>query len=267
MTEIIAEAGIAHNGDLTTAYDLIDEAKSAGADVVKFQLFDPDQLYPREHPEYYRFTDYAVPKEDMRRIAAYCQGLGIEFMCTPGDVDSLDFLVDKCNVRRIKIGSDDLTNRKLVTRAADTGLPVILSTGMATVDEICQAIPNKNYHNFTLLHCVSLYPCSDEAVNLKAMDALKVFGLPVGYSDHTPGVLGCIAAAAREASVIEKHFMLAGSFSPDEEVSVDQHGLKFLVNCVRVVENMLGSGLKEPTMAELAQAKVLRKNELGFRSG
>jgi len=207
-----------------------------------------------------------LTRPEFVRLARHCENIKIEFLSTPGDPDSLKFLIEECGVRRIKIGSDDLTNGALMCRAAHSNLPVIVSTGMATIPEIAISLPNHNYGNFTLLHCVSEYPCPPERVNLKAMDELKVFTLPVGYSDHTNGLEACIAAAARGAVIVEKHFrLLATNNCPDEAVSTTELGLKILAQKISLVEKTLGDGKKRPTQHEYVIRNVLRKGPDGLR--
>jgi len=199
-------------------------------------------------------------------LALYCEHIGIEFMSTPGDLDSLRFLVEECGVKRLKIGSDDLTYQPLRDSAYKSGLPCILSTGMATLADVREALPKVPGVDLTLLHCVSLYPCRVEDVNLRAMDTLsEAFGWPVGYSDHTDTIAACLIAVARGATVIEKHFCLDDYKGPDDVVSVNPEGLEELVLGARAVTVMLGNGIKVPTRDELAAIPQLRKGEGGYR--
>jgi sialic acid synthase SpsE len=264
--EVLAEAGIAHGGSPRTARMLADAAKEAGAGVVKFQTFNPDALLRDTDPDKPLLASLALPQKDFIALALYCEHIGLEFLSTPGDLDSLRFLVEECGVRRLKIGSDDLTFEPLRDSAYKTGLPVILSTGMATIAEVRSALPKVPGVDLTILHCVSLYPCQPADINLKAMDTLaKTFGFPVGYSDHTDHIAACIAAAARGATIIEKHFCLDGYIGPDKEVSINPQGLEDLIIAVKTIEVMLGDGIKAPTTDELAAIPRLRKGPSGYR--
>lgn len=266
MTEIIAEAGVSHGGSLDNARRLADAAIEAGARVVKYQTFDPDKLLRKNDPARAELAPLALGQKEFRKLSRHCEDLGIEFMSTPGDTDSLRFLVEECGVQRIKIGSDDLTYKPLVDAAYETGLPVILSTGMATLAEVRSALPTKPVSGLTFLHCVSLYPCNPEDINLRAMDTLhKCFGWPVGYSDHTDHLAACFAAVARGAVIVEKHFCLDGYTGPDDCVSITPKELKELILGVLAIETMLGNGVKAPTPAEMAVIPFLRKGADGRR--
>jgi N,N'-diacetyllegionaminate synthase len=264
--QIIAEAGVTHGGSLKAAAKLADIALQAGATAVKFQTFDPTALLRENDPSMPLLASLALPRKDFVALALYCDHIGIEFLSTPGDVDSLHFLVEECGVRRIKIGSDDLTFEPLVQSAYKTGLPVILSTGMATLDEVRKALPKTPVQDLTILHCVSQYPCPVTEINLKAMDTLaETFGWPVGYSDHTDHMAACFAAVAKGATIIEKHFCPDGYKGPDDCVSINPDGLHELVVGVRTIEAMLGNGIKAPTKEELKSIPILRKDKQGFR--
>ncbi len=263
--EIIGEAGVSHSGSVTLALKLIDAAKVAGASVVKFQTYCPEEAINPQHRDFAFLKALALTHIDFVKLARHCAGVGIEFLSTPGDVTSLKFLIEECGVRRIKIGSDDLTYYPLLEAAFDAELPIILSTGMATIDEICDALEVINRpNNITLLHCVSSYPCTPQDANLEAMHTLrKAFTLPVGYSDHCQGTLACIAATALGATMIEKHFELRDHKGPDHEVSVNEFTLARMIAKVRGVEVMLGTGIKAPCEAEKAMIPLVRKREDG----
>jgi N,N'-diacetyllegionaminate synthase len=266
MIEVICEAGITHEGSLKKALALVDIAKAVGGKIVKFQTFVPDKLLHKEDPARADLERLALPFPDFVTIAKHCEDIGIEFMSTPGDVDSLKFLVEECGVKRIKVGSDDLTHQPIVHAAYNTRLPVILSTGMATKDEIQSALPTQPVAGLTLLHCTSLYPCPLELVNLRAMDELKKFGWPVGYSDHTDNVAACMVAMSRDAVIIEKHFKPDEDYTgPDAEVSATPVQLRALLFTVKSVELMLGNGKKEPSPEELKNRDVFRKGPDGKR--
>jgi N,N'-diacetyllegionaminate synthase len=272
--EIVAECGVSHGGGLDAALMLVEKAKEADADIVKFQTYRPDKLVRRDDPSYELLAKLALPFCAFRKIAAHCEAVGIEFMSTPGDVDSLKFLVEECGVRRIKIGSDDLTHKPLVFAAFETGLPVILSTGMATLGEVWMAVrtghlneANALGRNFTLLHCVSIYPTPPELANLAAIEELTYqFKRPAGYSDHTQGTMACLAAAAMGACMVEKHLMLAESTKPvDHDVSIMPARFREMVRQIRLIEVMRGHGLKDPSPEERAMAAKLRKDASGLR--
>ena len=268
---ISAECGINHGGSIEHAFDLVEAAKSAGADIAKFQTYIVDRLLRRSDPDYDALAKHALPFAAFQKIKAHCDSVGIEFCSTPGDVDSLWFLVNECGVKRIKIGSDDLMNRELVGAALKTRLPVILSTGMATLGEVANALlPDAlNHWNslITLLHCVSLYPCPLELVNLRAMDTMReAFQRPVGYSDHTGGIEAPVYAALRGACMVEKHLMLRGDCI-DSAVSVMPHQFESMVWEIRDAAVVLGDGVKAPGERERAAIKRLRKGADGLRGG
>lgn len=262
---IIAEAGVNHSGDVNVALRMIDAAKAAGANIVKFQTYCPEEAINEKHKDFAFLKSLALTHIDFLKLAKHCAEVGIEFMSTPGDLSSLKFLVEECGVKRIKIGSDDLTYAPLVEAAWRTNLPVILSTGMATLAEISVAITQIPVRQLTLMHCVSSYPCADADANIRAMDKLKWLGdgRPVGYSDHCKGYLACIVAASRGASIIEKHFELGGHKGPDTDVSISEWLLGKMIVRIREVERMLGSGEKIPCEAEKQLIPLVRKGEDG----
>jgi len=258
--EIVAEAGINHNGSIKTALELVDAAKDAGADIIKFQTFITEKTIRMTDPDFEVIKSCELPHQLFKTIAQHCEDAGIEFMSTPDEQDSLKFLVEEVGVKRIKIGSADLLNWDLVSAAMRTGLPLIVSTGMATMDEIRSALGGPADYDFTLLHCVSLYPCPEDAANVAAMDDLSRFGLPVGYSDHTEGYTACLAAAGRGAVMLEKHFTLDQSQKgPDHKWSANPRDFAAFVRVIRRFETVLGHGRKEPGEAERAGIPRLRK--------
>ena len=304
-TFVIAEAGVNHNGSIERALDLVAVAADAGADAIKFQTFKADRIASISAPK----ADYQsrntgdegsqlamlkaleLSDDSHRVLAAACADCGLEFMSTPFDEDSATFLAKDIGVVRLKVGSGELTNAPLLLHLARTGKPVILSTGMATLDEVETALgvfafgytspidadPSKAafeaayqhadgkaalQHNVTLLHCTSDYPAAPDTINLKAMDTLKErFGLPVGLSDHSQGIAVPAAAVARGAVAIEKHFTLDRSLEgPDHAASLEPGKLKEMIVALRSVEQALGSGTKAPTTAEENTATVARKS-------
>src|SRR5882672_5084743 len=206
MIEIICEVGISHGGSLSIALEMVDIAKERGADIVKFQTFTAENTLKKNDPDYNTIKELELSRGSFKLISKHCRDIGIEFMSTPDHLDDLKFLVEEIGVKRIKIGSADLTNQPLLDAAYRTGKPVILSTGMATLDEIKQALPHDGgFVSVTLLHCVSLYPTQFEETNLSAIKELAGVGYPVGFSDHTVGAMAASLAVALGATVIEKH--------------------------------------------------------------
>jgi N-acetylneuraminate synthase len=275
---IIAEAGVNHNGSLDMALQLVDAAKQSGADAVKFQSFKADQLATRSaHKAAYqeRTTSQAESQFDMlkrleldraahERILRHCEDRGIQFLSSPFDLPSIDLLAEM-NLPVYKIPSGELTNEPYLRKIGAKGKPVILSTGMATLGEVEEAINTlraAGAGQLTLLHCVTEYPAPYAEVNLRAMHTLKLaFGLPVGYSDHTPGIEVSIAAAALGAEMIEKHFTLDRSLpGPDHAASLEPGELKAMVTAIRNVEAALGTGIKAPAPCEIPNISVARKS-------
>jgi len=303
---IIAEAGVNHNGSLEMAKRLIDNAAEAGADAVKFQTFKAENVISRYAPkaEYQKATTEATESqlEMVRRLEldqsshetllARCREKNLEFISTPFDDESVDLLVN-LGVARLKVPSGEITNAPLLLKMARTGLPIIMSTGMAGLGEVEAALgvlafgyldyrERPSLEGFsrawregggalrekvTLLHCTSEYPAPFEEVNLRAMETLaKSFGLPVGYSDHTLGIAIPIAAAARGAVVIEKHFTLDKSLpGPDHRASLEYSELTAMVQSIREVEVALGSSCKFPAASELKNREVARKSLVAAR--
>ncbi len=265
MVEVISECGLNHKGKLDIAKRMVEAACVADVDVVKFQTFIPEAIVHREDRHFNLLKELALSRPDFIELVKFCNSFEIEFLSTPGDVGSLKFLVEECGVKRIKIGSDDLTYEPLIEAAAETGLPLILSTGMANLSEISH-IMDFLKGPVTLLHCVSLYPCPPELANLRAIETLRAFGPPVGYSDHVSGYWASIAAAAMGATIIEKHFMLkAHQDCVDAQVSINEVGLETMVVRIRQIELMLGKGLKQPSPEEAANIPIFRKEKVGLR--
>lgn len=275
---IIAEAGVNHNGDIHLAKKLIDVAKEAGADCVKFQTFTAEEVVTADAPkaEYQRATtgsaesQYEMLKklelswDDFRQLYSYAQSQGILFLSTHGDRGAADFL-DSLNVAAFKVSSEGITNFPLLKYIAQKGRPIILSTGMATLGEVEAALnllAGAGARDIILLHCVTNYPARVEDMNLKAMNTLhQAFGHPVGLSDHTIGLTIPIAAAALGACLIEKHFTLDKSLpGPDHRASLEPSELKEMVQAIRSVERALGDGIKRPTAEEQANLRVMRRS-------
>ena len=275
---IIAEAGVNHNGDLKTALKLVDAAFEAGADAVKFQTFRAESLTtPNAAKATYqkKTTSPGETQQEMlkklelsfeyhQRIMNYCQQLGIIFLSTPFDFDSVE-LLEELKVPAYKLSSGDLSNLPFLQFIAEKQKPVIISTGMANLGEIEEAVTavgQKGNKQMILLHCVSSYPAAYEETNLKSMLTIKTsFGLPVGYSDHTLGIEIAVAAAALGACVIEKHFTLDKKApGPDHRASLDPMELKALVRSIRHLETALGDGIKRCMPSETESRLLARKS-------
>lgn len=273
---IIGEIGVNHGGSLLDAIDLINVSKTVGADVVKFQTFDCTRLLRYGDEARHILQPLQLKGYEFQKLARHCEEVGIEFMSTPGDIDSLKFLVDELKVKRIKIGSDDLTNEKLLVAAGATNLPIILSTGMGQIWEIDNALKwisaarGKDFvrpGHLTLLHCVSLYPTTTDKANIGAIERMKRMyaNVPIGYSDHTRNPLACALAVGLGAEVVEAHIKLSNTTPIDEAVSYCPFKFASLVRCIREVELLMGSGEKRPAPEEVSAAKLLRKGTDGFR--
>lgn len=273
---IIAEAGVNHNGSLDLALQLCDAAKSINADAVKFQTFvtenllagavsaaDYQQLNTGISSQYELLKELELSFDDFRKIKAHCDAIGIQFLSTPDDSESLAFLVE-LGVSPLKVGSAEVNNIPYLREIAATQSDIILSTGMATLAEVstaCATLQSGGAKSLTVLHCTTNYPCAYENVNLKAMLTLKQeFGLPVGFSDHTKGYLSSVAAVAMGAEVIEKHFTLDTEMEgPDHWASLNPTDFGEMIVAIRNTETLLGDGGKEPRDSELEVMKLVRR--------
>jgi N,N'-diacetyllegionaminate synthase len=288
-TFVIAEAGVNHNGSEAFALELVAVAAASGADAVKFQTFQADSLVSpgTRTAEYQRLQTGDVDQHAMLRalemspemhlrLAHRCEELGIEFMSTPFDAVAADFLVD-LGVRRIKVPSGELTNDPFLEYLAGKKLPLIVSTGMASLAEVQHAVEviartrrqpaAPLSESVTLLHCTSNYPAALSDVNLRAMQTMaNATGLPVGYSDHTLGILVPAAAVALGAVVIEKHFTLDRTLpGPDHRASLMPDELRDMVRQIREIECALGASCKEPTASELPVRDLVRRSVTAVR--
>jgi N,N'-diacetyllegionaminate synthase len=281
---IIAEAGVNHNGNIQIAKKLIDAAYEAGADIVKFQTFKSEKLVTQNAKKAKYQSENLKSEDDSQLVMLkklelsyndhlvlldYCKERKIEFLSTPFDFDSIDML-EKFNIGMWKIPSGEITNYPYLVRLAKTKKPIILSTGMCVLEEVRQAvdlIKRNGNSNITLLHCNTQYPTPFCDVNLKAMETLeKEFNLPVGYSDHTPGLEVPIAAVALGATVIEKHFTLDKNMEgPDHKASLDTQELKAMVKSIRNIEQALGIREKVPSASEQANITIVRKSIVAKR--
>lgn len=276
---VIAEAGVNHNGDLALALQLCDAAKAAGADAVKFQTFCAQDLVVPGAPtakyqavqtgELDQFTmlqQLELSETQHRYIKNHCDTIGIEFFSTPFSLDAVDFLVD-LGVRRLKLSSGELTHRALVEHAAVKTLPLLVSTGMATMDEIIETVGwiaavRGHLTDVVVLHCTSSYPAGDETLNLRAMHHMsEVLKLPIGYSDHSLGIEAPLAAVAMGATVIEKHLTLDQTLhGPDHSASLEPDEFVRMVQGIRRISAMLGDGIKAPRAEEIDTARVARRS-------
>ena len=264
---VIAEAGVNHDGELVRALELVDAAARAGADAVKFQTFEPDALVTAAAPlaPYQRDSETTAAGQrellerlclsaaDFARLAEHCASRGLLFLSTPFDADSAALLVE-LGVPAFKVGSGELTNIPFLRDLSSRGLPLLLSTGMATLDEVSHALDaiQDAGCKVVLLHCTSSYPAPPEEANLRAIDTLRAaFGVPVGYSDHSLGFAVSLAAVARDACVVERHLTLDRHLAgPDHAMSLEPDELGELIRQIRSLEAMLGDGCKRPQPSE-----------------
>lgn len=274
---IIAEAGVNHNGDVNIAKKLCLAAKEAGANAIKFQTWVTEKIITKnvkqasyqmkntrnENSQFDMLKPLELSYNEFREVKAYCNNIDIQFVSTADEKDSLDFLIE-IGIPFIKVGSGDIGNISYLRYIGTKHMPVILSTGMSSLADVefsVRALRDGGAADIVLLHCTTNYPCPYDSVNLYAMDTLRnAFGLPVGYSDHTIGIEVSIAAVARGAQVIEKHFTLDRSMEgPDHLASTEPKEFKKMVEAIRNVEKAFGTGIKEPTIGEREISKVVLK--------
>lgn len=275
---IIAEAGVNHNGDIELAKKLIDVAKEAGVDAVKFQTFHAEEIVSlkskkadyqyrsKEKTQYEMLKKLELSFSEFRELKKYCDSKCIEFMSTPYDIKSVEFL-NNIEVNRFKISSADLINEPLIEAISKTKKQIILSTGMANLGEIEKTISislinNLGNKDIILLHCTTSYPTSYDQVNMNVLHTLKeAFGLPVGYSDHTLGIEIPIMAVSMGAKVIEKHFTLDRTMEgPDHFASLEPNELKEMVKSIRNIEKAFGNGRKVITDDEKKNMLYMRRS-------
>jgi N-acetylneuraminate synthase len=303
-TYIIAEAGVNHNGSYEMACQLVDIAVASGADAVKFQTFNADLLVTKDAKQaayqsrnlgestsqYEMLKKLELSYEEFQKLSAYCDAQNIEFLSTPFDSRSVDFLINEIHIKTIKIPSGELTNSPFIHYIATKQLPIILSTGMATIEEIHVALsfiafglafPSKDVNlkqvqdfyetneakkllkeYVNILHCTTSYPTKPEDVNLLSMAYLRdELQIPVGFSDHSEGILIPIAAVANGAKIIEKHFTIDKLLpGPDHKASLNPSELKDMVAGIRLIETAIGSYKKEPTEEEMKNRIAARKS-------
>ena len=284
-TLVIAEAGVNHNGDLNLAFRLAASAAEAGADVVKFQTFNAKKLatssaqkasYQKEltgeaESQLDMLQKLQLSREDHIQLINYCDQIGIEFLSTAFDSVSID-LLSFLKIKRWKIPSGEITNLPYLRKIGYLKQPVILSSGMASLGEIEAAIDVLEFSGvcrdqITVLHCTTEYPAPLDQVNLRAMQTIsQSFGVSVGYSDHTDGIVVPIAAVAMGATVIEKHITLdRGMEGPDHRASLEPSQFAAMVQGIRSIEQSLGDGIKRPTTSEQANLAIVRKSLVAAR--
>ncbi|MEL7271422.1 MAG: N-acetylneuraminate synthase [Bacteroidota bacterium] len=286
-TLIIAEAGVNHNGSIEIAKSLIDVAVDAGVDFVKFQTFNSKKIASKiakkaeyqskntsnsEESQLEMLQKLELSKADHFELLDYCIVKGIKFLSTGFDLDSLQFLYE-LDIPIFKIPSGEITNLPYLRKVGGFGKPVVLSTGMANIKEIKDALEvviaaGTNLSDITVLHCSTEYPTPMQDVNLKAMTTIsKEFQVAIGYSDHTLGIEVPVAAVAMGATVIEKHFTLDRTLKgPDHKASLEPDELKAMVESIRNIEIALGHGLKEPTESEKKNKIVARKSIVALKN-
>jgi N,N'-diacetyllegionaminate synthase len=283
---VIAEAGVNHNGSDDLALQLVDIAANAGADAVKFQTFKAASLvtkgaatadYQKQQTDsddqYSMLKQLEMSDALHHKLIDRCQQNNIEFMSTPFDIEAAKFLLH-LGMRRLKVPSGELTNLPLIRELTALNMPMILSTGMASMNEVIEAVDvivevrdQKEFDEpliemLTILHCTSNYPAKIEDVNLRAMQTMcDILKLPVGYSDHTDGIFIAVAAVAMGATVIEKHFTLDKNLpGPDQKASLEPDELALMVEQIRQVETSLGDGVKEPRLNEFPVRELVRRS-------
>lgn len=280
-TLIIAEAGVNHNGDFEIAKKMIDVAKEAGVDIVKFQTSITSTSKFAEKANYQKretgndesgldmIKKLRLSFDQHRALKDYCDSIGIKYLSTPFDFESIEFLNELCDVW--KVPSGEIVNIPYLEKIGKTGKHVIMSTGMGMIDEIEAAIrilKENGTRDITILQCTTQYPTPYKDINLLAMNDLKkTFGYDVGLSDHSAGIEVPIAAVALGATVIEKHFTLDRNMvGPDHKASIEPYELKEMVKSIRHIEEALGTGIKKPCETELENLHIARKSIVASRN-
>jgi N-acetylneuraminate synthase len=270
-TYVVAEIGINHNGSLETAKALMSAAKEAGVDAVKLQKRTPELCVPleqrsvmRETPwGYISYLDYRYKvefnEEDYQEIDRYSKEIGIAWFASVWDQPSVDFL-EAFSPACYKIPSASLTDHDLLRKLRSTGRPLILSTGMSTMDEICGAVDVTGFDDLLITHATSTYPCAPEELNLRMIPTLqKMFPCPIGYSGHEVGLVTSVVAVAMGACLVERHITLdRAMWGSDQAASVEPHGFARMVNYIRVTEAALGNGVKQVYESEMSSRMRLR---------
>lgn len=277
--KIIAEVGVNHNGDANIAMELAHQARDAGADIVKYQSFEADELVLPTAPtaKYQNANtkeDYQIKllkklqlsNHDQAKIKNYCDKIGIEFLSTGFEQNSLKKLI-QLGIKRIKIPSGEITNTPFLEFISAQKLPIILSTGMSSLDEVVQAHNTLIYNgadrnSVSVLHCTSNYPAADDELNLRALTTIaNTLDTNIGYSDHSIGIEASLAAAALGATIIEKHITLDKTmYGPDHKASMEINDFKDFVKSLRRIEVALGQTTKKPSTTELSTRELVRKS-------
>ena len=271
-TYVVAEIGINHNGSLDIAKQLMASAKEAGVDAVKLQKRTPELCVPAEQRNvmretpwgYISYLDYRYKvefgEEEYREIDRYSKEIGIDWFASVWDEPSVDFL-EAFNPACYKIPSASLTDHDLLRKLCQTGRPLILSTGMSTMDEIVGAVDVTGFDNLLITHATSTYPCAPEELNLRMIETLqKMFPCPIGYSGHEVGLVPSVVAVAMGACLVERHITLdRAMWGSDQAASVEPHGFSRMVNYIRVTEAALGNGVKQVYESEMASRLRLRR--------
>ncbi len=277
-TYIIAEAGVNHNGSLDMAKEMVITAKKIGVDAIKFQTFITENLVTKsaQKAEYQKSNTSRVESQfemlkklefsydDYAELKELCEKLDIDFISTPFDLDSIDMLL-KLDIDKLKLPSGEITNYPYLVKMAKTQKPIIMSSGMCTMNEIEDAITilkENGTIDLSLLHCTTEYPAPYEEVNLSAINTMKAqFKLNTGYSDHTRGIEIPIAAVALGATIIEKHFTLNhNAEGPDHKASLEPQEMAQMVKAIRNVESSIGNGQKSPSPSEMKNISIVRKS-------
>lgn len=272
---IIAEAGVNHNGSVELAKKIVDAAKDAGADCIKFQTFKAEHLAGKNsikadyqiintdntQSQFEMLKELELRFQDFAELKKYCDKRNIMFISSPFDIESVDFLAS-IGVEIFKIPSGEITNLPYLRKINSYQKKVILSTGMSDLNEIQSAIRVLVDSDISLLHCTTEYPCPFEYVNMRALETLKEkFGLPIGYSDHTEGIEISVMAVSMGATIIEKHFTLDKNMvGPDHKASLEPEEFKLMVNAVRNVEKAFGNGEKKLQLPEKKNILIVRKS-------
>ena len=263
-TYVIAEGGLNHNGDINIAKKLIDSAKECGANAIKFQTYKTEN-FVRETNQYFDvFKNAELNFEQFEELKNYSKSIGLTFFSTPFDIESAEFL-NQLEIPCFKIASSDLTNLPLITKIAKMQKPMIISSGLSTMNEINDAVNCclfEGNNQIALLHCVANYPAQPNEVNMNVINTLKkTFDFPIGYSDNGESSLVDIVAVSMGANIIEKHFTLDKKMSgPDHSFSIDPNGLKSLISQIHEIDQMKGDGIKIPQFSEIKNRLTIRKS-------
>ena len=263
-TYVIAEGGLNHNGDINIAKKLIDSAKECGVNAIKFQTYKTEN-FVRETNQYFDvFKNAELNFEQFEELKNYSKSIGLTFFSTPFDIESAEFL-NQLEIPCFKIASSDLTNLPLITKIAKMQKPMIISSGLSTMNEINDAVNCclfEGNNQIALLHCVANYPAQPNEVNMNVINTLKkTFDFPIGYSDNGESSLVDIVAVSMGANIIEKHFTLDKKMSgPDHGFSIDPNGLKSLISQIHEIDQMKGDGIKIPQFSEIKNRLTIRKS-------